>query len=201
MKKKSTFFLMFGIVLLVCTIILLQLDLASSIDYYSISISKLLSSKLLKIILLFITNIMTIIGIVIILLVTIFLLRKENAIKEIKLFIISILSTLLVVNLVKIIFRRSRPIDMLLSASGYSFPSAHSSISTVVYGYLILLIRKYYKGKYKNLYIFLCILLITLTGLSRIYFNVHYITDVLAGLGLGLIILCISNHYLKKLTK
>ena len=66
----------------------------------------------------------------------------------------------------------------------------------IVYGYLVLLIKKYYQGKREKLYITFLLLAIFLTGFSRIYFNVHYITDVLAGYSLGIIILCISNYFL-----
>jgi len=177
----------------------LQFNYVDTIDIYGKNIQNLFRS--FKSTLLFITNIMSIVGIAIILILTFYFLRKKDSKKEMILYITTIFSCLIITNLLKIIIRRERPLEKLLEVSGFSFPSSHSSISMVVYGYIILLIRRYYNGKYKNLYIGICILLIILTGISRIYFNVHYITDVIAGYALGLIILSVSNCILKKLTK
>ena len=40
--------------------------------------------------------------------------------------------------------------------------------------------------------------MIILTGISRVYFGVHYLTDVLASVILGSIILIISNIFMNK---
>lgn len=199
--KNKTF-----LTILICTIIFLfillflEFNYVETIDTHGIKLNSILPLSF-KNILLFITNIMSVVGIIVIVSLTFYFLRKKDAKKEIILFLTTILSCLAITNIIKIIVRRERPLEQLLEVNGFSFPSSHSSISMVVYGFLILLIRKHYNGKYKKLYIGICISLILLTGISRIYFNVHYITDVIAGFSLGLIILCISNIYLKKLTK
>jgi len=200
MKNKTFITLITSTVVFIAFLLFLEFNYVEMLDIYSENIQNIftLSSKN---ILLFITNIMSVIGIIIILLLTIYFLRKKNAKKDIILFITTILSCLVITNLIKIIIRRERPLEQLLEVSGFSFPSSHASISMVIYGFIILLIRKHYNGKFKNLYIAILIMLIILTGISRVYFNVHYITDVLAGFSLGLIILSISNIYLKKLTK
>lgn len=200
MSNKTFWFLMTGTFIFIAVFLFLEFNYVEVIDMHSININKLIPDSFNSV-LLFITNIISVIGILTILILACWFLRKKDAKKDIYLFIITILSCLAITNLIKIIIRRERPLEQLLDVSGFSFPSAHSSVSMVVYGFLILLIRKHYQGKYKNLYIGICILLILLTGISRIYFNVHYITDVIAGFGLGLIILSISNFYLKKLTK
>ncbi len=82
-------------------------------------------------------------------------------------------------NLLKIIFVRERPIYKLINARSYSYPSGHSMVSFAFYGLLIYLIYKLYNGKYKKVFISLLSLLILLIGLSRIYFGVHYLTDVI----------------------
>lgn len=201
MKSKSTYLFLLGIFFFLLSLILLLTENTLFIDDYGKIIRDFFSNNSFKYIFLFITNIMSVIGIIIILILTIILFRKRNIKKELIVFIISIGICLLITNIIKILIGRDRPTDTLIDVTGYSFPSAHSSISMLVYGYLGLLINKYYKGKYKNLYILLCILMVFLTGLSRIYFNVHYITDVIAGFSLGLIILFFSNLILKRLTK
>ncbi|HNX27947.1 MAG TPA: phosphatase PAP2 family protein [Syntrophomonadaceae bacterium] len=94
-------------------------------------------------------------------------------------------------NLFKAFFMRERPIgEHLAYAEGYSFPSGHATLSMAFYGFIIYLLLAESKKsrKKKNLAGFL-VVLIFLIGLSRIYLNVHYATDVLAGYILGIIFL------------
>lgn len=201
MKRKTVWLLIIAIIIFISMLLLFQFHFVESIDIYSKNIQTFFGNPSFKTIFLVITNIMSITGIAIIIGITIYFLRKEDAKKDIILYISTIFVCLVLTNLIKIIVRRARPLEMLLEVSGYSFPSSHSSISMVVYGYLVLLIKKYYQGQRKTLYIILCVLLILLTGLSRIYFNVHYITDVIAGFSLGLIVLSISYLIMKQIDK
>ncbi len=201
MKRKSILLLWIAILLFCSLLLLFELPFVQQIDHYGESVQEFFSHPSFKCIFLIITNFMSVLGIGIILVSTVIFLRKQKAKKEIILYIITIIAGFLLTNLIKIIIRRDRPADMLLDVSGYSFPSSHSSVSMIVYGYLVLLIRKYYHGKRKSLYIFLCCLCILLTGLSRVYFNVHYITDVIAGFSLFFIVLCISYFVMQKFDK
>lgn len=197
MKNKTFWILMISFIVLLCMFLFLEFNYIENIDIFGTNIRSFFELKSLKIIFLWISNMMSVLGIAIILVLTFIFLRKKNAQKEIKLYILTIITCLIITNLIKILIRRDRPLEKLLEVSGFSFPSSHASISIIVYGFIILLIRKHYHGKFKNLYIIICIFLILLTGLSRIYFNVHYVSDVIAGYSLGLIILCISNIFLK----
>jgi len=200
MKNKTFWLLIISFIIFISMFLFLEFNYVENIDIYGKNIQKFFSFDSFFKMFLFITNIMSVIGITIILGLTIYFLRKKDAKKDIIIYIITIFICLVITNIIKIIVKRDRPLTKLLEVSGYSFPSSHSSISMVVYGFLILLIRKHYKGNFKKIYIAICVLLILLTGLSRIYFNVHYITDVIAGYSLGLGILAISNFFLKKLT-
>lgn len=201
MRQKTVWLLWIAIIGFVSMLIFVQLDLVDSIDVYGRDIQNIFVHSSFKTIFLMITNAMSAIGIITIVGITGYLLRRKDAKKDITLYISSILVCLAFTNIIKIVVRRIRPFHMLLEASGFSFPSSHSSIATIVYGYLILLINKYYQGSKKKIYISLCVFLVLLTGLSRIYFNVHYITDVIAGFCLGLIILCLSNFIMNKIDK
>ena len=201
MKRKSIWLLWIAVILFCSLLLLLEFSFAQYIDDYGENIQKLFAHPSFKYIFLIITNFMSVLGIVIIFVSTAILLRKQKAKKEIILYIITVVVGFLLTNFIKVMIKRDRPANMLLDVSGYSFPSSHSSVSMIVYGYLVLLIRKYYHGKRKSLYIFLCCLCILLTGLSRVYFNVHYITDVFAGFSVGLMILCISYLVMKKFDK
>lgn len=99
-------------------------------------------------------------------------------------------------------FLRLRPDTAFYFQSGYSFPSGHAMIGASFYGVLIYLIWRRTQNKW--LRICLCLVLLLwqlLISFSRVYLNVHYATDVLAGLAAGifwlfLAVLCI-NHFEK----
>lgn len=100
----------------------------------------------------------------------------------------------------KLCFSRQRPLKyMLIDESGYSFPSGHSMVSIAFYGFLIYICNKLIKKKWiRNVTISLISLLIALIAFSRLYFGVHYPTDVLAGLTFGYIFLYIYIRIFNK---
>jgi membrane protein DedA with SNARE-associated domain/membrane-associated phospholipid phosphatase len=82
---------------------------------------------------------------------------------------------------------RPRPSgDALVSASGGSYPSGHATYS-VIYTWLALTIaiRVRPGWTYGSALIAGGIALTALVGLSRVYLNVHYLSDVSGGWGLG----------------
>ena len=130
--------------------------------------------------------------VIISLLILVFYHPKKNLLK---LYILT-LSATLINNILKIIFTRSRPnIPHLVIENSYSFPSGHAMVSAIFYGYIIYLVWK--SNFTKNLKIILTTLLsalIILIGYSRIYLNVHYVSDVIAGFLCSMILL---NIFLK----
>lgn len=79
-------------------------------------------------------------------------------------------------------FARQRPGgEMFTYAAGFSFPSGHAMISAAFYGFLAYLVLKYLPAHTGRKVAVFLIVLILLIGLSRVYLNVHYMTDVLAG--------------------
>jgi undecaprenyl-diphosphatase len=82
-------------------------------------------------------------------------------------------------------FERPRP--EFADIDGFSFPSGHAFGSATVYGLLGLVILRVWAGSRPRwLWAGLVWVLIPLVGLSRIMLGVHYFSDVLAGISLGL---------------
>lgn len=91
--------------------------------------------------------------------------------------------------LLKILINRARPgADIAYYLEGSkSFPSGHSAIAVAVFGFLTYyLIHHYLKGRgKKTLLIVLGSILIGLIGFSRLYLEVHYLSDVIGGFLIG----------------
>lgn len=86
----------------------------------------------------------------------------------------------------KSVFDRPRPdINQLVDVGGFSFPSGHSFVAISFYGFLIYLVARYCRGRYKYPLMLLLFLVIPCVGISRVYLGVHYSSDVLAGFSLG----------------
>lgn len=94
----------------------------------------------------------------------------------------------------KLIFQRERPlINPGVEGTGFSFPSGHATGSIVFYGCLIYLtFRGQINSNLKWTLTAGFSLLILLIGISRVYFNVHYPSDVIAGYCIGLSFLMLS---------
>ena len=87
----------------------------------------------------------------------------------------------------KLMFARARPAfeDPIVSLVTFSFPSGPAASSTLFYGCLIVLFANT-KG-WRGPLIIVGATMIVLVGLSRIYLGAHYLSDVLAGITVGLV--------------
>jgi len=103
---------------------------------------------------------------------------------------ISLFSAWFADDLLKLWFERSRPAgEALTAAAGYSFPSGHAMVSMAFYGFMAFLLLYHSKQKLKWWAAMGLFILVFLVGFSRIYLNVHYTSDVLAGFLFGAIFL------------
>lgn len=189
-RKKVISLISFSLFLVVLILVLKYDNLF--IDNYIINLFKYkndLLTNFMKVITVF-GSAYVIVPCCIILLV--FLKNKKNKIlMASNLVIITLLNQIL-----KHTFKRLRPINSIISESGYSFPSGHSMVSMAFYGFLIYLLCKS-NFKYKKIFIGLLIILILLIGISRIYLGVHYPTDVFGGFLLSISYLLIFIEIFK----
>lgn len=116
-----------------------------------------------------------------------FLFRKKRwmAIRTITV----MLSSLLLMSLLKRLVQRQRPPDPLVEGiTNFSFPSGHAFMSVAFYGLLIWFASVYISRSWlRRMVIFFLIFIITAIGFSRIYLRVHYATDVIAGICMGIV--------------
>ena len=89
--------------------------------------------------------------------------------------------------IIKNIVTRIRPENAFISVSGYSFPSGHAVAATIFFTLLIyFFIVKIKSMIIREVLVVICVISIILTAFSRVYLSVHWLSDVLAGIGFGL---------------
>lgn len=101
----------------------------------------------------------------------------------------------LVDTVVKEAVNRARPslLDPVATAHGKSFPSGHAMSSTFVYGSLVLVFLPAVRRRLRPVLLALTAALVAAIGFSRLALGVHYITDVVGGVVLGLAWLAAST--------
>jgi undecaprenyl-diphosphatase len=81
---------------------------------------------------------------------------------------------------------RPRPPHRLIDTSGSSFPSGHAAYSVLYLWLAVTTVLRLRPGMARAAVVFTAGLVLTiLVGLSRVYLNVHYMSDVSAGWALG----------------
>lgn len=109
--------------------------------------------------------------------------------------IASLVTADLLVWVMKPAFGRPRPIDVeaMEVTSKFSFPSGHATRSAVLYGFVIVLLWMLpisHRSK-TNATIVLLTLILAIDA-ARMVAGVHYLTDVLAGNALGIVVLLLT---------
>jgi len=139
----------------------------------------------------FITDLGYGVGFYVILIILTVILSYYRHYKDAALLNLAVSSALLASGFFKEIFKKLRPAleYHLIQVEGYSFPSGHMLVAVCFYGVLIYIIFKLVKNNWlKYILSALLMLLIFLIGLSRIYLGVHYPSDVIGSLFLGIFI-------------
>ncbi len=132
--------------------------------------------------------------------------------------VLALIINFIIANLIlKPLVARVRPFDvnkliklLISSPRDYSFPSGHTSASFTIVFALIFLKTKRLEGsnnkflmgdarlsKIIDILFVICLVFASLIAFSRLYLYVHYPTDVLGGIGVGLL----SSYFAYKLAK
>jgi undecaprenyl-diphosphatase len=85
----------------------------------------------------------------------------------------------------KLFFKSSRPINALVTENNFSYPSGHVLISIVLFGLLIFFYWKSFSKSKKILVSIPYIALIITIAFSRLYLNVHWLSDIFGSITLG----------------
>jgi undecaprenyl-diphosphatase len=106
-----------------------------------------------------------------------------------RLLLASTAGSILLNNALKLFFNRERPdvFEWQTHAASSSFPSGHAMSATVVYGTVAYLLARLQKHTWSRaITLTAAVLMIGLICLTRLYLGVHYPSDVLAGIIVGL---------------
>lgn len=90
----------------------------------------------------------------------------------------------------KPLFDRHRPLELMVSTTGTSFPSGHAAGNLVLYLYLSVLLAERHAaaGAWSTRLAWTWVLL---QGFASVYLGAHYPSDILAGIGVGFLWLAI----------
>jgi undecaprenyl-diphosphatase len=96
---------------------------------------------------------------------------------------------------IKYVVGRARPVFLegVASAASSSFPSAHTTVAAATFGFIAYAVAREISGRRTRLQLaFWAAILIALIAFSRVFIGVHFGTDVIGGLLLGLFWLLVS---------
>ncbi|GAA4369692.1 hypothetical protein GCM10023146_16820 [Nocardioides caricicola] len=101
----------------------------------------------------------------------------------------------LVAVLLKLLVQRSRPVieEPLAVHHGYSFPSGHATNNAIIVTVVLLLLRPVLGVTARRLLLAIGAAWILLTSADRLFMGAHYLSDVTAGVVLG-VGLCVASY-------
>jgi undecaprenyl-diphosphatase len=101
---------------------------------------------------------------------------------------------------IKVALHRARPGEPLYTGwSTFSFPSGHSTVNIVLYGFLAFLIARELRAGWRLAVVFSATSLVFMISFSRLYLGAHWLSDVVGGLAFGTAWLtALAFSYLRK---
>ena len=145
------------------------------------------------------TDLGSMVGIVFFSLLVLTALIYNKWFKDIQFYLISVTGATLAFISIKYSVRRIRPSLEILDIGGYSFPSGHTTVATATsLAIYFIFVNKLHSETLKILLLFICITWPLMIAASRVYLDVHWLSDVIAGLGLGVFWVTLLTFFFKK---
>ena len=110
----------------------------------------------------------------------------------------SMLANVFLVPGIKGMFQRARPMPLSTGADSFSFPSGHAAMATVVLGTAVLLVASGLGRAAQKCAIAVLATVLGVVAVSRVYLQVHWVSDVVAGVMLGAITLFVLRIVLER---
>ena len=126
----------------------------------------------------------------------IYFLSKKSKFDS-KIFAFTMFFSGILILFLKNLFERQRP-ESIIEIAGFSFPSGHTILGSVFYGFVVYFSWKYTKKPIKQTLMFLGSIMIFLSGFLRIFLGVHWFSDIIAGFIISFIILFIAIDIIEK---
>jgi len=147
----------------------------------------MLHTPLFDTIMVALTNLNSGMGIFVFSVVLMLFLAYQKWYTDLWFYVLCIMGAGMALNLIKMIIQRLRPESELLCITSYSFPSGHATMATAMAVAVYFIFVKNVHSKSLHLFLLLfCTTWIGMISFSRIYLDVHWVSDVIAGIGLGL---------------
>ncbi|MCF6289958.1 MAG: VTT domain-containing protein, partial [Desulfobacterales bacterium] len=99
--------------------------------------------------------------------------------------VLTILGGSLGVQLLKWLIHLPRPVALYHGASAYGFPSGHTTMSVIIYGFLAILISRGLFSRLRWGFFVTVFVLSFIIAISRLYLGAHWLSDVLGGFLIG----------------
>lgn len=101
---------------------------------------------------------------------------------------IAIVATKIFVPVMKYGIQRQRPMELYDGAEFFSFPSGHATMAAVIFGILAVLVS-HSMGRWGRALVYsICGSMVVAIAYSRVYLGAHWLSDVVAGLLFGMVI-------------
>ncbi len=125
-------------------------------------------------------------------------LVAEQCVRTGGLWLVTIVGGELLTQIFKWALHLPRPVDIYEGVSTFGFPSGHTAMSVILYGFLALLIGGRSRSP-KRWAVFGCALVVALLiAFSRLYLGAHWLSDVLGGFSLGSLWIALAGIVLLK---
>lgn len=107
---------------------------------------------------------------------------------------LTIISAAVINTAIKAAVVRARPGDMMYSGwTAYSFPSGHTTTNIVLYGLLCILLYPCLGKRSRTIVLCAAMGFALIVAFSRLYLGAHWFSDVLGGVLVSTLILCIAG--------